>query len=92
MGQFDPAGKAFYSQMSLRSHWLAASPKAPLLVPVACGEVSLQNSSKTSTKKQYLGEGERGEEEEQKACAFMPIVSPVQECTLLGMPGGRSCD
>ena len=70
---------------------LAISPKALQLFPVACREVSLQNSrSKTFTKKQYLGEREKGEEEEQKA--FMSIMSDIQKCMFLGVPEGRSCD
>lgn len=56
-------------------------PKALQLVPVACRKVSLQNlRSKTFTKKQYLGEGEKSKD------AFMPIVSDMQECMLLGVP------
>lgn len=67
---------------------LTLSPKAPCY-----SQGSLQNSrSKTFTKKQYLGEEERGEEEEQKACAFMSIVSSVQERTLLGVLEGSSRD
>lgn len=62
---------------------LTLSPKA-----TCHSQGSLQNSrSKTFTKKQY-----RGEEEEQQACAFMSIVSSVQECTLLGVLEGSSRD
>lgn len=67
---------------------LTLSPKAPCY-----SQGSLQNSrSKTFTKKQYPGEEERGEEEEQQTCAFMSIVSSVQECTLLGVLEGSSRD
>lgn len=82
-GQRGPADEFFYAQITKEpaACWgnLAALPKALQLAPAACRKVNLQNlSSKTFTRKQYLGVGEKGKD------AFVPIVSGMQECMLLG--------